>query len=110
MRREFSKVTKREALKRSGGNCEAVGIWYGLDDGKRCGAILSYGITFDHVIADSHGGENTLENCAAICLGCHAIKTRKMDVPIAAKIKRQSDKHLGITKTKRKWPSRKFGQ
>jgi 5-methylcytosine-specific restriction protein A len=106
-RKEFSKATKREALERSGGTCEAVGIWYGLDDGKRCGAVLSFGVTFDHIIADGHGGRATLDNCAAICLGCHAIKTRKMDIPIAAKIKRQSDKHKGVTKPKQTIRQRK---
>jgi hypothetical protein len=42
-RSEFSKPTKRDALKRSGQLCEAIGTKYGLDEGKRCNMPLSYG-------------------------------------------------------------------
>lgn len=107
-RSEFSKQTKRDALKRSGGHCEAVGLRYGLDAGKRCNFPLAYGVQFDHITADSHGGENSLDNCAAVCRECHATKTKTYDTPVAAKIKRISDKHLGIVKPKGRIPSRPF--
>ena len=107
-RAEFSKATKREALKRSGGICEAVGIWYGLPAGTRCLNNLSYGVEFDHIIADGLSSDNSLENCAAVCLKCHGYKTPKIDVPRIAKMKRQRDKNSGISKPKRKMPSRKF--
>lgn len=96
MRSEFTKPTKRAALERSGMLCEAVGADYGLDEKKRCNAPLSYGLDFDHVIADSIGGDNSLENCAAVCRTCHKFKTARIDTPRAAKTKRISDKHMGI--------------
>ena len=109
-RAEFSKVTKREALKRSGGKCEAVGAMYGLPANTRCNNDLSYGVEFDHWIADGLSSDNGLGNCLSICISCHRYKTAKHDVPKIAKMKRQRDKNGGITKPKKKWPSRKFNQ
>ncbi len=97
-RREFDKPTKREALKRSGGLCEAVGEWYGLKEDKRCNAPLSYGVEFDHIDLDANSKDNSLSNCAAVCPACHRIKTRTHDIPVAAKTVRQQDKHRGIRK------------
>lgn len=101
-RREFSKQVRRDALARSEMLCEAVGALYGLEPGQRCTAPLGYGVEFDHVIADGIGGEPTLENCAAVCVRCHAFKTARHDTPRAAKTKRQADKHMSI----RRRPSR----
>lgn len=98
----FSKATKREALLRSGGECEAVGAVYGWDPGQRCSALLSYGVEFDHYpIRSADGGSNKLTNCAAVCIKCHSWKTRTFDTPQAAKGKRVSDKHQGIAGPKR---------
>lgn len=97
-RREFTKQTKREALRRSGGKCEAVGAMYGLDPGRRCNAPLGYGVEFDHVILDANSKDNSLENCAAVCIKCHKWKTAKHDTPLAAKTVRQQDKNDGIDK------------
>jgi hypothetical protein len=110
MRREFTKNTKRQALKRSGGLCEAVGQWYGLGKGKRCNLPLSHGLHFDHVNLDANSKDNGLSNCAAVCTKCHAHKTRKHDIPLAAKTVRQQDKASGIKGRQHKWPSRKFNQ
>ena len=110
VRREFSKAVRREALLRSGGLCEAVGPLYGLEPEQRCNVKLSYGVHFDHVNADSNGGEPTLENCAATCPHCNMFKAHKHDTPRAAKVKRQYDKHNGIVRPKSKWPKRKFNQ
>lgn len=107
-RAEFSKSTKRDALARSQMRCEAIGAWYGLGGGQRCNAPLAYGVEFDHIIADSHGGENSLDNCAAVCLDCHKTKSASYDTPIAAKIKRIKDKHLGIVRPKGRLQSRGF--
>jgi 5-methylcytosine-specific restriction enzyme A len=104
-RREFKQSVKREAVKRSGGLCEASGVLYGLEPDTRCNASLAYGIVIDHILADSNGGEPTLENAAAICKKCNRFKTDKFDTPRAAKTKRMFDKHLGIDR-KRKWPKR----
>ncbi|MEI2387999.1 HNH endonuclease [Breoghania sp. JC706] len=95
-RREFTKATKREALHRSKGRCEAVGTWYGLPAGQRCGRDLAYGVEFDHIDLDANSHNNSLENCAAVCPACHRFKTTKHDIPLAAKTVRQQDKHHGI--------------
>lgn len=109
-RREFSKETKRLALARAAGHCECTGGMYGLNAGERCNMPLDRGVEFDHAIADSIGGEPTLENCVAACSRCHSFKTRYVDTPRAAKAKRQSDKHNGIRNPTRKMPSRPFSQ
>jgi len=107
-RSEFGKPVKREALKRSGGLCEAVGAVYGLEPGNRCNAPLSHGVEFDHYpVRAADGGEATLENCAAVCPTCHRHKTSKFDTPMAAKGKRVSDRHLGI-RPPSKWQSAGF--
>lgn len=106
-RAEFGKPVMRAALKRAGNGdmsaarCEAVGIVYGLDPGVRCNALLSHGVEFDHYpIRAADGGDNSLENCAAVCPACHRHKTRTFDTPQAAKGKRVSDKHRGIRGTR----------
>jgi 5-methylcytosine-specific restriction endonuclease McrA len=97
-RREFSKQTKRDALKRSGGLCEAIGSLYGLQPTQRCNAPLAYGVEFDHVILDANSKDNSLENCAAVCIKCHRWKSANHDTPMAAKTVRQQDKARGIRK------------
>lgn len=99
---EFTKPTKREALKRSEGKCEGRGVLYGLEPGVRCNGALSRGVIFDHIILEANSHDNSLENCAAICMPCNRFKTDKYDIPLAAKTVRQRDKNDGI-KTKRPW-------
>jgi hypothetical protein len=102
MRSEFSKPTKREALKRSGGFCEAIGKAYGLPSGVRCNAPLSHGVEFDHYpVPATERDSNGLDNCVACCKTCHGFKTRTLDIPIQAKTKRVSDKHQGISQPSR---------
>lgn len=105
-RAEFSKPTRREALKRSGGRCEATGSRYGLPSGARCNADLAYGVEFDHCIPDGLSGDASLEQCVCTCPKCHRWKTSNVDVPQIAKMKRQRDKHNGIRGPKRAWPKR----
>ena len=100
-RREFTKQTKREAIRRSGMLCEAVGPWYGLNEGQRCNAPLGSGVEFDHIDLDANSRDNGLSNCAAVCIPCHRFKTFNHDIPIAAKTLRQQDKALGIRKPRR---------
>lgn len=99
MRHEFTRATKRDALKRSGGRCEGDGAVYGLEPGQRCNALLSHGVEFDHY-PDPAGdpGSERLENCCAVCKVCHAHKTRTYDIPMLAKGKRIADNHAGIRK------------
>ncbi len=95
---EFSKPVKREALKRSHGLCEATGVMYGLKPNATCGASLAHGVNFDHIILEANSHDNSLENCAAVCIPCHRVKTAKHDTPLAAKTLRQQDKDSGIKK------------
>ena len=106
-RMEFSKVTKRQALARSQMRCEAVGGLYGLNEKQRCSVSLCNGVEFDHGLAASNGGDNSLENCFAVCMSCHRFKTANYDTPRAAKIVRQSDKAKGIVRPKSALSGRK---
>lgn len=90
-RREFPAKTRKEALRRSGKRCEAVGAWYGLPDTQRCTADLSLGVQYDHLILDANSKDNSLENCRAVCPKCHAWKTANRDTPTAAKTVRQQN-------------------
>ncbi len=40
--------------------------------------------------------DNSLENCGAVCIKCHAWKTANHDAPMAAKTVRMQDKARGI--------------
>jgi 5-methylcytosine-specific restriction enzyme A len=95
-RQEFNKPTKRAALKRAEGRCEAVGAMYGLATDTRCSASLAHGVNFDHVILEANSHDNCLDNCAAVCIPCHRYKTAKHDIPLAAKTVAQRDKANGI--------------
>lgn len=96
-RTEFSRETRREALKRSGLKCEASGPRYGFSEGQRCNCSLSLGAQFDHDIPDQLGGDASLENCRAICIACHKFKTRG-DIQQIRKSDRQRDKATGAFK------------
>lgn len=126
-RYEFTMKTKQEALKRSGGICEAVGVVYGLPPGVRCETSLATGFEADHYPLPAHvENSNTLENCMAVCRQCHKFKTRTFDIPAEAKMKRVQRKHGpveerkvkpniprpangGWSKGKTKWAKRPFG-
>lgn len=96
MRREFPTKVRLKAFARSGGFCET------------CRARLWVGhIHYDHVIPDALGGEPTYENCAVLCDGCHAEKTRTEDVPRIAKAKRQQAAHLGAKQSTKPLPGSK---
>jgi hypothetical protein len=95
-RREFTKGTQRQAFARSGFRCEATGAMYGLAAGKRCNADLAKGVEFDHIVLDANSKDNSIENCAAVCIPCHRFKTAKHDIPMAAKTVRMQDKARGI--------------
>jgi 5-methylcytosine-specific restriction endonuclease McrA len=95
-RREFTKKTQREAFTRSGFKCEATGAMYGLEPGNRCNADLAKGVEFDHIVLDANSKDNSLANCAAVCIPCHKHKTAKHDIPMAAKTVRMQDKARGI--------------
>lgn len=94
MRTEFTKPVRREAYERSEGLCEGIQA-----SGERCCANLKHKrYHFDHVIPDAIGGDNSLQNCAVLCVDCHGEKTTKIDIPVIAKSKRNYDKYRGIRK------------
>jgi len=102
VRSEFSKPTRRAALARSGGICEASGRVYGLEPETRCTASLSHGVEFDHYPLPAHAENSAgLENCVACCPKCHKHKTRTFDIPAEAKMKRVQRFH-GTLPDKRK--------
>lgn len=90
MRREFSKKTKLEAWTRSGGNCEA------------CKLPIKGRPEYDHVLPCGLSGDNSLENCAVLCVQCHSSKTHGKDGDRAkmSKADRVRLKHLGIIRPK----------
>lgn len=106
-RTEFSRKTRQEALQRSGLKCEASGTRYGMEEGQRCNCDLSLGVQFDHDVPDQLGGDNSLENCRAVCVQCHRIKTRG-DIRQIRKSDRQRDKHLGVIKPKSALSKQRF--
>ena len=109
IRYEFPKPVRRAAVARAKGRCEASGPAYGLPPGHRCNSDLGRGFEIDHYpVQATEKGSDTLENAVVCCTICHSWKTRKFDIPVQAKIKRVSDKHLGITRPKKAWPSRPF--
>ena len=102
----FDKPTQRAALDRAQGLCEAVGPWYGLPKGHRCNFPFERKKEFDHLIARSMGGDNSLRNLRVVCKPCHGFKTTKIDTPRAAKTVRQRDKHTGVSRPKQTIKSR----
>lgn len=78
-RREFPTAVKGQRYTLARGRCEICGIDLA---GKRA--------EYDHRIADGAGGKPTLDNCVLTCVPCHRAKTSGHDVPLVAKIKRQS--------------------
>lgn len=94
-RTEFTRKTKQAALVRSGYRCEATGTRYGFEVGQRCNCSLSLGVQYDHNIPDQLGGDNSLENCMAICVQCHKFKTRN-DIRQIRESDRQRDKNIGV--------------
>jgi 5-methylcytosine-specific restriction endonuclease McrA len=85
-RKEFPKSVKAAVILRAthGGNviCE------------KCSALAKRW-QIDHVIADAHGGKPVIENAELICEACYSVKNPQ-DTTIAAKLKRQEAKALGV--------------
>lgn len=118
-RLEFSKSTRKAALVRSGGVCEAMGAVYGLEPGERCMTSLAYGVEYDHYPKSALDEDsNGLDNCVACCPAHHKHKTRTYDIPMQAK-GRRIRRELGPEELRKKrkaipspanhkWPSRKF--
>ena len=97
-RNEFSVATRKTANERAGDNCE------------NCGTVFTAANprNHDHDLPDDLGGDNSIENCVVLCLACHKLKTKTQDRPRIDKARRLRNKALGLTETKRKWPSKNF--
>lgn len=85
-RKEFSKKTKDEAWRLSGGICEHCRI--DIQKGKE---------EYDHRIPCALGGSNKVDNCQVLCTACHKQKTRK-DIIAISKAKRLEAARLGTKK------------
>ena len=102
-RREFTPKTKKAAWERSKGLCEASGPFYNRPWDDRCNKPMLKA-EYDHFIRAADGGDNSLENCRAVCADCHSWKTCNIDTPGAAKAKRIERKHGPKELRKRKQP------
>jgi len=93
-RAEFSKATRLAAFRRAMGRCEG------------CGGLLVFGkFHYDHRNPSEFSGDNSLENCQCLCVGCHGAKTTKQDIPTIAKSNRVRASAAGIRRdrTIRAW-------
>ena len=95
-RHEFGRPVKRAALERSGGQCEAIGLRYGLMPGLRCRASVSHWrVNYEHWPRGAHDPAPetvTLANCTAICEACNQWANHHHDTPREAKMKRVTEK------------------
>jgi hypothetical protein len=111
IRYEFPKPVKRLAVARAKGRCEASGPAYGLPPGHRCNSDLGRGFEIDHYpVQATEKGSDTLENAVVCCPICHSWKTRKFDIPVQAKIKRVSDRHLGLKPSRPSFATNRNGK
>lgn len=92
---EFTGKTKLAALDRSKGVCECHLIPRMIPCGLK---LKGQPIFYEHIIQCEVGGDNSLENCAALTKTCWRSKTDTQDLPIIAKVKRVERKHNGIRK------------
>jgi 5-methylcytosine-specific restriction enzyme A len=78
-----------------------------------CQGKIQVGQAFDidHVIPLALGGTNDAENLRPVHERCHRGEGSKTsdDIKAIRRADRLAKKHHGMTKPKRKWPSRKFG-
>jgi len=91
---EFSKVTRREAWRSSGGRCQ----WPG------CGMLLGGKVShYDHETPVSMGGDNSLRNCQVLCQFHHTEKTGA-EAPVRAKADRLTDREANIKRPRQPMP------
>lgn len=96
MRSEFTKATKLDAWIRSNGHCEV------------CTAKLFPGhYDYHHAKECVFAGSNELSNCVVACDNCNG-KITKERAPVIAKSNRVRNSHLGIKRSGRTIPGRRF--
>jgi 5-methylcytosine-specific restriction enzyme A len=95
-RLEFTAKTKRQAYDRSGGLCECALVPF-LNRPSGCGTKLTEGrIRYEHIIPDNIAQDNSIDNCAALSLGCWREKTDVYDRKVIAKSNHVRDRARGI--------------
>jgi 5-methylcytosine-specific restriction protein A len=68
-RHEFSKATKRAAVARAKGRCEASGPVYGLEPEGGCWSDLAHGFEIDHYpLPATMEGSDVLANAVVCCM------------------------------------------
>ena len=95
-RDEFSVKTRKAAYDRANGICE-------------CGCKMPFGkerVEYDHELPDFLGGTNDLENCKAIRVSCHKLKTIE-DMQTIKKARRIQNKQRGLFRAKPIMPGSK---
>lgn len=96
-RHEFTQTTKAAALERADGQCEAVGVRYGLPAGVRCQRPVYKGhVQFDHYprgAHDPHPETRSLGNCVACCPECNQFAANHTDKQVEQSIKNVSFDH-----------------
>jgi 5-methylcytosine-specific restriction endonuclease McrA len=96
-RANFSDAVKEAVWKRAGGRCES------------CGNRITLTPHYDHIRPTALSDDGSLSNCQLLCTACHGGKTRK-ERPAIDKVRNIMKRRMGITKAKRKWPSRGFSK
>ena len=97
-RLEFSMTTKVKRFDFAKGHCEYCGIKLLVGDAE-----------FHHEVEAERGGDNSFENCRALCKPCHAGETKKF-VKAKAKAIRVKARHIGATKPKGRIKSAGFAK
>ena len=100
-RSEFPVSVRKAALVRADGVCECG-----------CGQPFNYDHPkerpcFDHDLPDFLGGENDLENCKAVRVSCHQIKTYGQDMPMIKKVRRSQKDRANLKANKATMPGSK---
>lgn len=85
IRQEFPRAVRVAVIRRAGVS--------GVIICEKCGGFAKR-FQIDHVVADSHGGQPTIENAMLICEACYLTKNAT-DTTIAAKLKRIEARHIG---------------
>lgn len=106
-RPEFTRTTKLAAWDRCKGRCETT---VNNKPVGGCGRKIfpGDGPEYDHIIAAALGGDNSLNNCAVLCIWCHQAKTTSEDMPAIVKGRKIRAQHANAKTPRRKIPYRLF--
>lgn len=97
MRREFSEATKRARYEHCKGICECG-----------CNMPIVGRPEYHHAIEAGLKDDNSFDNCRCLSKKCHRHITSEVSIPRIAKVKRISDKAIGLRRSKHRLRSRGF--